>query len=130
MYVMRSSRLFFRCKIGVTKHLKFRISDVDVTTKGKVSYVVYYRFWFPYLVEGMLHGFFSSLRSKKMKGASGGTEWFWVPPLVGGVILSIVWCVGIILNIVFCIFVLFLILYTSNNGNIEGVFKVLERIFM
>lgn len=78
LYVMRSPRLPFRSKIGITgRNTQERADDIARSMRSKVHVVFSVSLWFAPQWERLLHAIYHPLRAKIRQRWSGYTEWFW-----------------------------------------------------
>lgn len=78
LYVMRSPRLPFRSKIGITgRTTRERADDIARSMRSKVHVVFSVSLWFAPQWERFLHALYHPLRAKIRQRWSGHTEWFW-----------------------------------------------------
>lgn len=73
--------LHFKCKIGISKDTDYRRKRIDDTVAGKVYVVISRKVFWARAFEVFLHVVFRLFRSP-IKGASGGTEFFWALPVL------------------------------------------------
>ena len=92
----------FRCKIGVSKNVRYRRQRIDETVTGPVWVVLHRKVFAAYFFEGFLHVLFYLFR-RPIKAASGGTEFFSIiilPVAFFAVLLVEFFCLAVVCGIV------------------------------
>jgi hypothetical protein len=90
VYVMGSTRYWFRYKIGISNNTKSRANNISKSIKGDAYVIFSLPFFFAENVEIFMHGIYRPLNAR-MKG-SGKTEWFWlIFPISPLILLILMW---------------------------------------
>lgn len=76
VYLLANIPYIFKCKFGITEHVKARRSNVSETTKGFVFPVMYLRMNSGHNKERFIHALYFWANAPFSKG-SGRSEWFW-----------------------------------------------------
>lgn len=83
LYLMGNFPYIFKCKFGITDHLKHRRRSVSETTDGAVFTIAFARLLNGHGREGVVHGLYFWANAPFRKG-SGRTEWFLnINPIIG-----------------------------------------------
>ena len=90
VYVMGSTRYWFRYKIGISHNAKKRSEWISKSIKGDAYVIFKLPFFYAEHVETIMHQIYRPLNAK-MSG-SGKTEWFWlVLPVTPILLLISIW---------------------------------------